>query len=293
MSNRFPVVSSHRRDGTSYRARPLKPKWPHGAHCIAAITLNFDGPSWDLTQGVRPLGARSGGHYSGRIGVRRQLDLLERHDIKGTFFIPGYDAECYPELIREIAARGHEVGAHGYLHERVLFEPEEEERRLRRTHDILGDLLGAPPKGWRSPSGQKTYTTLGVLSSLGYLYDASDKDFDAPYVLDLGDGRRMAEVPNNAFSLDDFPWVVHSRTPTSEMRDAWIAEFDHLYAERGYFMLGIHSRAPWGSGIPSRAIALEELIRHMKQHPAVRFMTVSEIAEWVMANPGEVEEVKT
>lgn len=291
MTVRVPVVTRSLREGPGFGSRPLRTEWPGGARCVVSITLNFDGPSWDITQGIRPLGVRSQGHYSGRRGVRRQLDLLDHHGITGTFFIPGYDAECYPDLVREIVARGHEVGAHGYLHERVLFEPAEEERRLRHTHDILTRITGTAPAGWRSPSGQKTYTTLKVLKDLGYRYCGSEKDCDMPHVLDLGDGVRMAEVPNNACSLDDYPWIQLARTPISEILDAWIAEFDAIYRDRGYFMLGIHSRAGWGSGIPSRVAALDKLIRHIRRHEGVSFMPAGAIADWVLSRPDHFEEV--
>ena len=292
MTQRYPVITRARRNGPGLAARPLRAPWPGGARTVAAITLNFDGASWDITQNCRPLGARSQGLYAGRIGVRRQLDILDSHGIKGSFMVPGYDAECFPDLIREIVARGHEVAAHGYLHERVLFSPEEEEKRLRHTHEILTRITGKAPVGWRSPSGQKTYTTLRVLKDLGYRYDASEKDADMPHMLDLGDGLSMAEVPNNATSLDDFPWFQHSRTPVSEVRDAWIAEFDTLHADRGYFMLGIHSRAGWGSGTPSRAAALDALIRHIKRFPGIAFVTAGQVADWVLANPTEFDEVR-
>src|SRR5690606_17399576 len=147
---------------------------PDGARCIVVVTIDFDGPSHDVGQGYAPLGSHSTGRYSARRGVPRHLDMLDRLAVKASFFVPGYDAECYPDIMRAIVGAGHEIGAHGYHHERVLFPPEEEERRLKLTHDILGNLLGAAPVGWRSPSGQKTYTTLAVLKQLGYVYDASD-----------------------------------------------------------------------------------------------------------------------
>ncbi|MCG6122828.1 MAG: polysaccharide deacetylase family protein [Microvirga sp.] len=257
------------------------------------MTIDFDGPSHDVGQGFAPLGARSTGRYSARAGAPRHLDMLDRLGMKATFFVPGFDAECYPETIREIASRGHEIGAHGYLHERTLFPPEEEERRLTLTHEILTDLMGRPPVGWRSPSGQKTYTTLRVLSALGYRYDCSDKDFDAPYMLDLGEGGApMVEVANNTFSLDDHPWYHYSMTPVSEVEEVWRREFDAIYAEQGYFLLSVHPRCGWGSGTPSRTAATERVLAYALAHEGVVALTCAELAEWVRANPDQFEEVR-
>ena len=57
-------------------------------------------------------------------------------------------------------------------------------------------------------------------------------------------------------------------------------------------MLGIHSRAGWGSGTPSRAAALDALIRHIKRFPGVAFVTAGQVADWVLANPTEFDEVR-
>jgi peptidoglycan/xylan/chitin deacetylase (PgdA/CDA1 family) len=219
------------------------------------------------------------------------MDMLERVGVPATFFVPGYDAECYPEVVKEIVRRGHEVGAHGYLHERMVLPPEEEDRRLVLTHDILTNLLGTAPAGWRSPSGQKTYNTLNVLRRLGYRWDSSDKDADMPYLLNLGEGAVMAEIPNNTYSLDDFPWFHFSMTPVSEIVPQWLQEFDAIYADRGYFMLTVHPRSSWGSGGPARTEALEAVIRYAQSHAGVKFVTLSELAGWVLEHRQNFDEV--
>jgi peptidoglycan-N-acetylglucosamine deacetylase len=278
-----------RRAGDSFRPAPA---WPGGARCVVLITIDFDGPSNEVGKGLRPLGSDSAGRYSGRRGVQRHLDLLDTHKIRAAFFVPGYDAQCYPDVVREIAQRGHEIGAHGYLHEGVLLPPEEEKRRLIQTHEILSGLTGRPPLGWRSPSGQKTQNTLSVLQSLDYIYSSSDKDADAPYLLRSGRRRPMVAIPNNTFSLDDFPWYKFSMTPVSEVLAQWRQEFDAIYADRGYFMLTVHPRSGWGSGTPSRSAALGELIRYIRQHSGVFFTTPSELASWCLRHAGDFDELE-
>ena len=92
-------------------------RWPDGVRCVAMLTVDFDGPSHEIGRKLRPLGINSWGRYSGRRGVPRYLDLFEKYEIPATFFVSGYDAECYPDVVRDIHRRGFEVGAHGYLHE--------------------------------------------------------------------------------------------------------------------------------------------------------------------------------
>jgi len=130
-----------------------------------------------------------------------------------------------------------------------------------------------------------------VLKKLGYLYDSSDKDYDLPYMARI-DGVRLDDmviIPNNTYSLDDFPWFKFSMTPASEVLTQWKQEFDSLYAESGFFMLTFHPRSGWGSGNPSRARIVEDLIRYIKQFDGVRFYSLQELAHWCLANPGEFE----
>src|SRR5690606_24494683 len=193
--------------------------------------------------------------------------------------------------VREIARAGHEVAAHGYVHEGTLFEAEEETRRLTLTHNILSDLIGESPRGWRSPSGQKTKVTLPVLQELGYVYDSSDKDSDSPYILNIGQEKSMVEIPNNTYSLDDFPFYNFSMTPVSEVTEQWKKEFDYRYAEGGFFMLTVHPREGWGSGTPSRTNAIEETLRYIQRHRDVCFMRLIDIHNHIMQTPASFEEL--
>lgn len=292
MAVNYPVVTRSTLTHTDGVWRAGHAPWPEGARCVVTMTIDFDGTGNEVGKGLEPFGGHSAGRYSARRGVARHLEMLDRLGVPATFFVPGYDAQCSPHSVRGIAQAGHEIGAHGYVHEGSLLPPQEETRRLKLTHSILSDLLGRAPVGWRSPSGQKTGITLPVLHELGYQYDASDKDADMPYMLDLGQGRSMVEIPNNTYSLDDFPWFNFSMTPASEVADQWKEEFDAVYASRGYYMLTVHPRSAWGSGTPRRTAALEETLRHIQRHSGVRFMRLAEISAWVAGNKNAFEEVR-
>lgn len=288
----YPRVSVHRRHREAELWRQGEALWPHGARCVVVLTVDFDGRSNEAGKGLPPLGIHSAGRYSARRGVHRHLRLFDRYGIPATFFVPGYDARTAPDVVRDITNAGHEVAAHGYLHEGMLLPSEEEERRLKLTHDILTEVTGIAPLGWRSPSGQKTQTTMRVLRELGYRYDSSDKDFDMPYLLDFADGKApMVSFPNTTLSLNDTPWYNVSMTPPSEVEAQWKAEFDYIYAARGFFMLTYHPRAGFGSGSPSRAAVVEALIRHIIAHRDVVFLTLGKLAEHVLARQSDFEEV--
>ena len=73
------------------------------------------------------------------------LELLRGHGVHGTFFVLGWIAERYPELVREIRDAGHEIGSHGYWHRLIYRQtPQEFRDDLRRSRDLLQDVSGAP-----------------------------------------------------------------------------------------------------------------------------------------------------
>lgn len=105
------------------------------------------------------------------------LDLLDEHDTKATFFVLGWVAERHPDLVKEIARRGHEVACHGYNHE-LIFEIGRERFRddVRRARLLLEDLTGRKIKGYRAPSFSVTARSLWALDVLleeGFVYDSS------------------------------------------------------------------------------------------------------------------------
>ena len=83
--------------------------------------------------------------------TRRLLELFAKRGARATFFFLGWIAERLPDLVREVAAAGHEIASHGYDH-RVLTElgPEGFREDLRRTGRILEDLVGQRPRAFRA-----------------------------------------------------------------------------------------------------------------------------------------------
>lgn len=266
---------------------------PAGVRCAVTLGVDYDGTSHEVGRGERPIGSHSWGRYSERCGIPRLVEMLNRQQVPCTFFVPGYDAEQHPESVRMIDRAGFEVAAHGYLHEAWDLEPAEESQLLQRTDAILRDLLGKPVLGWRSPSGRKNAHTMHQLKALGYRYDSSDKDYDLPYRLRFGPNESdvLLELPNNTYSLDDFPFYKFSYTPPSEVLAQWKAEFDAIYDREAYFCLVVHPRSGWGSGTPARVRIFEQMIAHMRQFDGVRFFSSAEFAQFCTDGAVQLEEI--
>jgi peptidoglycan/xylan/chitin deacetylase (PgdA/CDA1 family) len=134
-----------------------------------ALSVTFDnlGEAAELQLGADP---PEGEHESVTRSLPRVLDLLERHGVRATFFCEGLNAERYPEALREIASRGHEVAYHAWCHETWgELDAVREEENLRRGHEALG-RLGLDPVGFRPPGGELSESSLELLADTGFGY---------------------------------------------------------------------------------------------------------------------------
>jgi len=107
----------------------------------------------------------------------RTLELLDAHDAKATFFVLGWVAERHPDIVKEVAARGHEIASCGYHHRPIgELSPEELRDELRRSRDVLEEITGRQVLGFRSSHGwirPEQLWALDVIAEEGFAYDSS------------------------------------------------------------------------------------------------------------------------
>lgn len=139
----------------------------------------------------------------------RLLDLFDEFRVRSTFFVLGWVAERHPDLVREIARRGHEIASHGYAH-RLIYDqtPREFRADIHRAKQLLEEASGCTVCGYRAPSYSITPRSLwafDVLIEEGYAYDSSifpihhDRygiplSAREPYVVERTAGR-LVEIP--------------------------------------------------------------------------------------------------
>jgi peptidoglycan/xylan/chitin deacetylase (PgdA/CDA1 family) len=278
-----------------------------GKSVCVCLTFDFDAMSvWMGSFGATSPSMISRGEF-GVVGAGRLLDLLAQHGIRSTWFIPGHTVETYPEVVRAVAAAGHEIGHHGYCHENPRsLSPEREREVMERGTAAIRAVTGQTPVGYRSPAWDLSACSVELLLDHGFLYDSSlmANDF-SPYYCRIGDearhdgpyvfGRRvpLVEIPVT-WGLDDFPpfefvWTAGGILPglsaPSRVYETWSAEFDYLYERlgAGVFCLTMH---PQVIGRGHRLLMLERLIRHMGGRPGVTFETMADVAaRWKSENP--------
>ena len=140
--------------------RDLTPRpWPNGARVAVALSFDMDSETGFLRSGQVSAQPLSRGEYGPRVGVPRILKMLETHAVPVTFFIPAVSAQLHPEAIDAIlkSKPGHEIGVHGWVHERISDLSAAEERDLtRRAFDFWTKRLGRKPVGIRTPDRKST-----------------------------------------------------------------------------------------------------------------------------------------
>jgi len=243
--------------------------------------------------------------------TRRILDLFDRLGVRATFFILGEVATFYPELVREVAARGHEVGCHGFHHVDIdLLGPDGFRRELSEARRVLGPLVSRPLVGYRAPNLLLRDWMIPILRDEGFRYDASvctargvlGKDFGhehramSPYRFrdrfsrpdPSGD---MVEIPLPTFPVLRLPaatgiltrvagrtWTLLALRHALRSGDAQYYFHPYELGPRPSIPLSLRQRlflrrlGPWMEG------AVEDIVLRLRRW-GVRFVTAAEMAE--------------
>lgn len=261
------------------------------------LTFDFDALSiWLSTFGQTTPTPFSRGEYGARVGVHRILKMLERQGVAATFFVPAHTARSFPDAVKSIVKAGHEVAAHGLVHESPVGLDEETERNLLgESLRSLEDITGKRPLGYRSPSWDLSPNTIPLLEEFGLRYDSSlmADDF-RPFLArkhDIvtesgftpGPKSSIVEFPV-AWELDDYPYFHFAVKPINqglrnpeEVGAMWRAEFHYCRTNvrDGVFTLTTH---PEIIGRGPRIDMLESLVSHMKGTSGTIFSTLADAA---------------
>ena len=266
--------------------RNLKPaRWKNGARCAVALSFDVDHETNELRDGGKSIGRMAWGQSGNRVGIPRIRKLLEKHDVKATFYVPAVTALLYPDEQRRIVGEGHEIGLHGWIHEVNTAVPPADERELHlRSADTLEKITGIRPVGMRTPSWDFSEVTLSIERELGLIYDSSLFADDDPYeLIENGEPTGMVELPvewirDDAvyFNMNRFAGL-RPNVPPTDVLDIFRRELDMAWEEGGVFQLTMH---PHISGYRSRVWILEELIRHAKARGSVWFATHADVVRF-------------
>jgi peptidoglycan-N-acetylglucosamine deacetylase len=194
----------------------------------------------------------------------------------------------YPRLLALLAERGHEVGLHGWVHEKFAALDKRSAEQL--LHDGTASLarLGLRPAGFRAPGGLRGQYTIPILRSLGYRYDSStaaeaDADGDEIFVTPGLLAPDLAHIPWRYAMVDSIQYLRHPvrpRTP-KELESSWLAAIDRAAAAHATITLVIHA---FVSGVDDeRFSVVRRVLTHARMRGDIELTTAGALAERVFA----------
>ena len=179
--------------------------------------------------------------YESRVeaNTHRLLDLFDEQNVRGTFFVLGWVAKKFPSLVKDIAARGHELASHGFHHQLVyMLTPQQFRDDVRSAKGVIEQAAGVRVRGYRAPSFsiiRSSLWALDVLIEEGHTYDAS-----------------VFPIRHDRYGIADAPRASHViqrpagsivELPASTVR---IGGTNYPIAGGGYFRLFPYAATKWG-----------------------------------------------
>lgn len=251
--------------------------WKEGYKSCFNLSFDYDSNSALVRRAPLDIVAQSRGRFAPNVAIDRILDLLDKHEMKSTFFTPAWTVDQFTDSVEEIVSRGHELGAHGYLHEKLGEVSKESEEAIFEKTFASFEKVGVKPEGFRAPYWMISDRTIDLVRKLGFKYDSNFMDNDMPYMLKWrGEDTGLVELPVE-WMLDDHPHFEGQRMSPKQVWDIWKPEWDGIYEYGRYFGLTCH---PQTIGRASRLKMLDRLIGEIKKSEDVWFANCKEVAHW-------------
>lgn len=273
------------REHWQIRQEPIQ--WPNNARVAVVCAVTFGFP--DMNFKAPPPGAFGYGGpvgYShiqlyGKRGIWRVLDALDRYSIKASCEVSGIAAAQFPDIVKEIARRGHEiVGRHWGLN---VFHDEQtldvDRQLIRKTISTIEQVTGKRPTGWIAPDLRFGERTVQTLAEEGIAWHACSLSDELPYAIQVS-GKKMLVLPHAEEHFVDAEHVMHVRAPEIFL-EYCNREFSALYREGAKTpkMFNVSFQAQFG-GRPYFIGVVEEVLSNLTRTPDVWIATRQQIADW-------------
>lgn len=268
---------------------------PHGAPIAVRIQLTIEDwgdppllrdPAGDMTTFIdhRELSAR---RYGLITGIHRQLEVLKDAAVTASVAVNGRAGDQWPELLADIAARGHEIVGHGYDPDQwnAVMDEQEDLEAVQHTADALERASGYRPVGWTGAGSRRGEYTVKSLLRCGYIYTNDFCESDVPFVVARMGERRLIAMSRTDVINDNYAVHDSGQSPGNYV-DYFRRSCNRLIAEHsekgnlGTVVTAVsHSTLmghPWGADI------LAECVEYAREQDAW-IATSREIAEHYLA----------
>ncbi|MDD4833249.1 MAG: polysaccharide deacetylase family protein [Lutispora sp.] len=267
--------------------------WPNGAKCAFSFGWDLDGDTiWrnkviKIPNGENFIRSKSIGLYGIMKGAHRILDIMEKYNLKSTWFVPAENVERYPELIKDILSCGHEIANHGLDHDDFYGNTIEEQLdNIRRSQDIFRRIVGKPAVGFR-PTGPLLSEVEQILfensNTLYYSRGMAEEKISFHEV----NGKRTSAVRLPCRQeLDEYIQMVYGSYPQVLVGQPRIAPYEDVLSNfirefEGAIRFGSAITSafhPQVSGTPGKAEIIEKLCEYITTNPDIWCTTCEEIA---------------
>jgi len=271
------------------------PFWPNGARLAVALSMvvetgadpapTTNGPD---NKKFPDLYAATAGQYASKEGIPRMLDMFDRRKVSVTSMICGQSCETYPDIAKQIAQRGHEMGAHGHAHVvQFAMDRDTETAFIKQALDTIEKTTGQRPVGYNCRGQLRSPNTISIAQQLGCTYHIDDISRDEPFVIPVN-GKPFAVVPYTSH-LNDIGYF-NSHGLSKPFAEELKYEFDALYAEaeskRRLMIVTIHDAVSRASHVR----AIDEFIAHAQRHHGVWFARGDQLAKWALESKDSIKE---
>jgi peptidoglycan/xylan/chitin deacetylase (PgdA/CDA1 family) len=242
---------------------------------LVSFTMDNLGDAADLYRGVIKAPRPAGSNPPLEQGYPALLNLFKRYEIPLTCFIEGWSARQYPDYIRRVLDQGHDIGMHGWTHERwaELSDADVLELATRATGSIK-QATGKAPRTFRAPGGKSTPYTTQVLSKLGYTIDASYTDSHLASQL----SPTLTSLPYQWSGVDATHWLWNSRSGADTER-RWRNALDEAAATNTPYVFIWH---PHVMGIdPARLATGERTLQFVRNDARFHIVPLETIRQHV------------
>lgn len=288
-------------NGYQWNFRPQNPgrpewftEWPGGATMAVMLILLHEWMSVPTIARPMPKEAHhtfdflalGGREYGARFGVWRLLDVLEKHRIKATVVTSGLVAELFPQSVREVASRGHEIASHGWdqsIHPPVFKTKDEERNSIVKSMAALEEAAQQRIVGYMSPGPRPTPNTLELCAEAGFVWTADYSDSDVPYTIHVNGNKivSVGYVMPNYTDNDLMPLGLEAGF--RQLQEAFDASYEESRRHAMKFCYACHVHI---SGRPGMSRLLDRFIDYAKGRAGVSFYPCIDIANFWLEGEG-------
>lgn len=249
-------------------------RWPNGARLAVWVIPNVEHFHIELGQQAPDIRNHSRRDYGNRVGIWRIIEVLGKHNVRGTVALNGEVGRLYPRIMEEMTRLDWELMGHGLTNSVLLTgQPRDREAAIiAQTREVV-EQWGQKMRGWLGPGLSETWDTLKLLREAGVEYVCDFVNDDLPYRMNNG----LYSIPYS-IELNDMPLFNNPSIGIDEFYRRICESFDVLYEEglhNGRVMaIALH---PFLIGAAHRIRTLDRALGYIARHGNVWFATGSEI----------------